>query len=505
MGRSFNWAPQSCPAYGQPTPASWVNISINKWQQKDHENWDNYAHNAHRFWPILFNQNVEYVSYHFWNFNVPVGDSFSITHRNGTATYDNNNRPPDPAGPFLTKTTSGHTGATYLEHEWTANDADNDQGYKIDYLLLNCLSDPIQPANTTFVQRNRGYNGVLLGTDDVIWVWTVQPQGKEMSILLWPENPAPGTDLDLFLSVDPAKTLPNPNDPSSYTHLSAASGTIPELILLDAPQSGDRNVYIAVGSWNGSSQFRFYANVHAPGHAQQLNVRTDFPPLNPQHMATIRNQLRMIAQAQYFATDGRHFIKRFDLYWTPMSNPPQPFINYSGVNGNSDPTCWSGPNVLNGEWCKIDFRYINFTANSWCGNNCEPAANPLCSCEGSQVFNHEFAANVGAHELGHCFYGLPDEYNWFYACGHSTMRFGGEGMNMVDYCDAINGGKNVPPPWYYIAHPSNQNNWACIESNFPSEPAYPFEYTPDPFYDTCDQSDPLNPFERWVDIVEHWP
>ena len=74
-------------------------------------------------------------------------------------------------------------------------------------------------------------------------------------------------------------------------------------------------------------------------------------------------------------------------------------------------------------------------------------------------------------------------------------------LNMVDFCDINNGGRN--PPAGFTGHPAGDNNWDLLESRFPSSPAYPSAFTPDPFYRTCDQADGDEPFASYIEIVEH--
>jgi hypothetical protein len=42
-----------------------------------------------------------------------------------------------------------------------------------------------------------------------------------------------------------------------------------------------------------------------------------------------------------------------------------------------------------------------------------------------------------------------------------------------------------------------------LESQFPSNPAYPTSYTPDPFFKTAPQSASDEPFSSFITITEH--
>lgn len=384
------------------------------------------------------------------------------------------------------KTTGNHTGATYLEQRWVTNGSGNNSvGYKIDRVCLNCLTDPPTAANTTYVLQNWGYDGVLMDTDDVIYVWTNQPANHEMSIVLWPRSYA---DFDVYASA--STSLPSP---SNFQWSSTGGSNRSELIVIPSyPET--RPIYIAIGSFSGEGAFRFYVNSHAPGYPQSIRVTTDWNP-SETHKAIIRTLIKKMIQAVYYSTDGRHLIRYVDVYWN--EGVSEPYINFSGLQSPNH--CIGGQ----ASWCSSGLgEHINLTSLNWCGNGCQPKLNPSCACVNTQAFNEGWAGNLAAHEVGHCYHGLPDEYSADYACGHSQMEdVIDTALNQVDYCTIVNGGKDVRPgkTGHYFAF----NNWACVEYKYPSNPAYNTSHTPDAYFKTTNQAQGDAPFSQYIYIVEH--
>jgi hypothetical protein len=351
---------------------------------------------------------------------------------------------------------------------------------------MQCLSNPPTPANTTFVHPNLAYDGYLLDTDDVVYVYTTQPANEEMSLLLW----TLGTNADFDLYASTTDSLPVVT--SQYT--SRQGGNRADLIVIP-PSSTQRTIYIAIGSYSGSGQFRFYANAHAPGYPQTIYVVTDWLT-SASHKSVIRNQLKKIQQVQYYATDGRHFIRDFEVHWNkPGSNQyPKPILVWTGfaAAGNK---CYPGDHVT------FDPGFNSF--QSWCNGLCYPATDSSCVCTNTQSYNEFFATSAGAapHEIGHCFYGLGTEEYWSqYGCGHSLMADRPNDFNMVDYCSTINGGTN--PPSGRSSHDTYVDNWPIMEALHPSNPPFDTNYTPDPFWRTASQDDSDVPFSNYLTINE---
>lgn len=267
--------------------------------------------------------------------------------------------------------------------------------------------------------------------------------------------------------------------------------------------TGERWIYIAIGSWSGEGQFRFYANVHSNGDtlseyasSQAIGVTT-FPPTSGEK-DLIRTQMKKITQAVYFATDGRHLIKNWLIDWDNRPGYPQCVDNiyqvfgavfcWSKVHHTSDRCCFNGTGA-----CGTGGKFIEFNTKNWCG------CTVPCSCGMTDEEIQHWAGAGAVHEYGHCKYGIRDEYYPANNCVHSIM--GGDIRNNLDFCNIINGGVE---PWPgTTAHLNSENNWDCLRNRMPNYIPYPSDTTPDAFYRITEQSTGDQPFDTIVTIVEY--
>jgi len=498
-----------------PWPAA-IGVNISMDQQALHY-WgpSKYANRTVRLWPLAFSQNVDAVSFNFAKFQLGTyndDDTWSLHHEGGTSLRGREmNGQLGWWGAYYTKHNAAHT-HSYVELGWNSGVyGDNGEGYKIGQLGVACVSNPSQADNTLYLMRNTPYDAVLLEQGDVIYAWTRQPKDHEMVIVLWPIDLEPSSDFDLFIGLSTAKKKPSfySNDGSSTRGVDPLTGvTYPELVHLDPPAS-DRDVFISAGAYSGRGHFRLYANVLSKNHPKQYNVVTDWYPSTADKLQIKRN-LRKLSQAIHWATDGRNLIKRWDVYWnTPYYNYLKPFARFTeGQTSNqcffSGPT-WTGP-----------ADHLNWTAINWCGCNRDPATggNPSCPCTTSQDFYDRWGSETGLHEMSHCLYFVDDEtlgQTSAGGCGHSLMPGAGKAYNAhtVDYCDSLNGGKDYDPPTWF-GHDVALNQWAHLESTWPSVPAKNPLQTPDAFYATGTVGsfyEPYDdqPFRTLIQIVEHEP
>jgi len=492
---STSWAPQSCPT--EPNKPRVAQISINKWQAKEYDTRGRYADNTIRPWVMVFSQNVRYVGPVFEKFLVADElDRLQITHTGGTTTYSWGTEPPQgtPVGPFQVKPGPDYATTKYLEWKWTTGSDHTQEGYDINRIMIMCTGQNPPAQNNTWVMRNHPYDGYLLDTNDVIYLWTKQPAGYEMGFLLWPYLDQGVQNFDLCVSTN--HQLPSP----STGECSLLPAFRPDMVVLPAwgqPGQGERNVYIAIGSQEGSGQFRFYANVHTNELYPSMPAAAfvPFPPTEA-HKEQIRTQMRKISQAAYFATDGRHLIREWfvnwdyaipggpgiwlgpQFFWSP-DNLPDECVECGCSTPCCDPDGW------------IRFSAGTLADSGWCG--CDPR---LVTCQACPNYlqwrNEEWAAEFAVHEMGHCIYGVDDEYLGCSGsgdhCGHSIMgesNFSYEAQNN-DFCDSSNGGKD---PWggCTSGHPVGDNNWDCIKSRLENYVGFPSQWTPDAFYQTAPQ------------------
>jgi hypothetical protein len=499
------WYPATCSSSAYTSvPAA---LSIDRWQPI---HWPtlptrNYARRTNTpWWALLFNQNVRDISFQFDGFATgSIFDSLKLLHAGGTTKWWTLNVPPSVAGPY---SINPHLGATYAHLQWHTDDLGVGLGYDIPEVRVRCTDWPSTPGIEVYAHPNQPYDGFLLATNDVIWVYTLQRANRELSIYLDPvdDGVSANADFDLLVSVDPSSRLPPISSMPPGSQISNLGGATPEMVLLPAP-SVDRYVYVAIGSYSGSGRFRFYANEIEPNHQDTIHVYTDFTP-QPHHRQAIRNSLRKLAAAIYFSTDGRHLIREFEVTYNFSGTRQDPSMVYLGQNKDGRCYCFGGAH----SWCNSvyptnPFTYISYRANHWCG--CEPSINPTCSCTDTDAFHEQFATNAGIHEYGHCFLGLPDEdpaqHPDGHSCGHSMMnagRIGGNVQNKVDLCTERNAGYDPDPGT--TGHSSSESGWACVQSSYSSTPAVSAQNSPDPYWQTGRVALSDYPFNRYLTITE---
>jgi hypothetical protein len=506
---TYNWAPTQCSQHPYSAQTIDVDISVDRWQAKSMKKGEEgyYSHNIKRNWPLLFSQHVKQVSFEYDKWSVPwwdLDDRFFVEHKNGYQTNGFIWIPPlhSPIGPFEVKTTNGSAGK-HVNLGWITNNQWHGLGFKVDKLHLWC-APPTPVTNSQWIKRNHPHDGVLQDTGDVIYGWTKLPANRSMSVVVWPVEVSAIADFDLFVSSTTSKPSNSNNQWGSKKSISSATGKmIPEMVVIE-PVGHDRNIYIAVGSYLGSGQFRLYANVHGKNFPSTVRVVTQFSPTQQQR-TTMNNKLRKLVQAVYWGTDGRHLIRKFEI-WNNMTDWPTgvtyPYLLFKGRAAANQ--CIGGADGSIGEYCKLtSYGHISYSATEWCG--CEPEINVGCNCtRTSQNAAKNWAAMPALHEFGHCYYGLPDEKfdkpppN---VCGHTIMTYHQHPVrdNNVDFCDHNNGGKNTfygPDP----GHPPYKNNWDCINKNYKPYVAYDHENTPDPFYAVTEIADSDEPFAKFTKL-----
>src|SRR5262249_31974013 len=141
--------------------------------------------------------------------------------------------------------------------------------------------------------------------------------------------------------------------------------------------------------------------------------------------STILQDLAQSTGGHYGATDGTGLINQWDLY-------------------NNDTTC-GGPGCPLLLWAQETCDSWGF----WGGAGCAGSGACNFGNRGEHVNLCDWvpldgAAPVGVsvtHELGHCLYTMPDEYNQPYDggnhCGHTVMN-GPIWDNNIDYCTEAN-------------------------------------------------------------------
>ncbi|MCC6746809.1 MAG: hypothetical protein IT371_04065 [Deltaproteobacteria bacterium] len=497
------WYPVQCAG----TTTYPADISILHYQAKDLHSEDNvYANSVTRPWRMLFSQNVTNVRLRFasaQSFNIEAYfDGLDLTYRNGTRTWHNMSVP--PFSPNLTEAfnvfgAGAETG--YLDFKWRTDAFDNFMGYNVDGLRPACHNQGA-PANNLFVQSNYPHEALLLGDGDVIYVYLWQPPGYDLGLVLWPSEANPASDFDVYAST--TATLPSATNSQWGSAMGAGHPEFIKIPAFTGPNA--RRVNIAIGSYSGAGQLRFYANLHTPASSpacpNAITVRTNFAPTTAQKLH-IKNLLRKTTQAFYFATDGRHFIDTWNVQWNNPSTSFYPtgmmFMKETGLPNQ----CYGLQHTCDNEYG----AYVMLEHSAWCG--CDPTSPSCASCAAdktTQDATRNWAADTSTHELGHCIYHLADEYlgGGLYqgGCGHSIMSSPASvvAKNGVDFCDANNAGRDPQPG--ESGHSVARNNWGCMQSRCPSFVPYPNNATPDPFYWTASQAVLDYPFGQYITINE---
>jgi hypothetical protein len=361
-------------------------------------------------------------------------------------------------------------------------------------MYINCAQNSMTTNDFT-VNVNFPCDGYLFGTGDVIYVRAWQPANREMGVVLWPDNSS--DDFDVFVNIDSGNIRPTPY---LYDYRGIEGTGKNELVIIPAA-SASRWVYIAIGSYSGTGQFRFYANIHESDYPQTIYTSTNFAPTADQK-AQIRKLMRKLAQAVYFGTDGRHFISNFEMYW----NATPPVDNY--LRWQPD-----GPNHAGGvSNCSGSTGYAIYSPANWCSGSAPHLSSP---CTLTSDDDMEFwAGDVGLHEFAHVYYKLDDEYHSTGNCGHTLMAARTNARKAYlatgpDFCAYHHGGKD--PVSGTTGHSQLASNWMCIHSVYNHAlfnvygsgpwPTLP-EWTPDRFYRTESHSS-CGAFCKRIIITEH--
>lgn len=282
-------------------------------------------------------------------------------------------------GSVLWTNTSWSFGGTRALLNFTTDFSVTYEGVYLDQMQVCSYLSAIDTHGPNTFDLKRRYHGVLLGTDDVVYLQFTASASNHYPVTLW-EDTSAGHDFDLYARCG---ALPTPtqydwigfsgND-QEYVDITGCNGT----------------VYLAVSAFNGSGPFSIVRGIHGPGgHISNLRAGTDFSASAAQ-MSMFASTLQGGARHFYGSTEGEQIMSQIDLY------------NSAGCGATS---CGGLP-------CDICFRNTSGTANA--------------SCNGSvNVFTSYWADPEGlSHEFGHFKFCAGDEYTnggGTWECGHSNM------------------------------------------------------------------------------------
>lgn len=262
-------------------------------------------------------------------------------------------------------------------------------GARINAARVCCQSTvPSGGSGSSYVRPYLRYQGALLGTNDVVYLYADNGQGEfpscgnHKTLAVWSDTP--GTDFDVYVrcNVRPTETqwdyIGYSVGSQEFVHIPGGECTCP----------GSWN--IAVHSYSGSGQFNLVWAEHYPSQHRNITAGTDFSASSSQ-MDVFENTLRGAARRFFGATEGTQMIARIDL-----------------CNNASCNNC-------GGSKCNLCFHNQNGTANS-----------PICGSSWVDVYQtyHGYPAGI-AHEWGHKYFCAEDEYeegSGLHYCGHSIMN-----------------------------------------------------------------------------------
>ena len=308
--------------------------------------------------------------------------------------------------PPMTNSGSAAGDPWLVDLNYVTDKANPSQGFTIDSATItSCATAPI-PVQNIYDVAERRVIGILTGTDDTLYYSYPPPKVVPPGIQLGPQSlhialtTAPSltnTNFDIYLSCGSVPTA------SSYMVAGVSPGSQEFIDVLLLTQCLSR-WYIAVNSAQGAGAFEL--NV-VYGADQPVCVRFENGSFTKAQEDSLRNQVLKSVGGVFGSTGGV-------VLMTPIQ-----FIN--DVNADCDNSIISNPGATNG------FRHVNLKAS--CGRSSTAsqedygnAHSDLCTdytLSGGTIGAHR----ILAHEMGHLFWSLPDEYNDAHGaqCGHSMM------------------------------------------------------------------------------------
>lgn len=292
----------------------------------------------------------------------------------------------------------------------------NSTGFTMDTATVQSCRPPIV-LDAAQLTPSRHNGGLLLGTSDTVYFQAAAAgAGKKLNVAMWSD--VPGVDFDLFARCNAYPTT----DQWDYR---GYSGDAQEFLSMDSSRCGPGGTwYIAVNSYSGKGMFHLTSGVSFASQELTVRVTTEQNESAATIDAIADTMLRGM-RVLYGMTEGGFLVNQIQV-----CNKP--------VNG----TCPGSPSVVFKRSCTRSFAsggVISMCLPQW--------TDPL----------------VVAHEAGHAYLALPDEYQDVNGgsqaqCGHTMMSMIAWWMNNL-----CKGGNHTKDPlWGAPAMSGIGNGWTAL-------------------------------------------
>lgn len=381
----------SCSSTTQIPLGTNLSTATNDWQKASGTS--NLSNHLRYEGTLAANPNVSLLRLWASSFNLENGyDKFSLIDQYGTTDYTGS-----MVGPLNAYPANGGIASYRL----TTDSSVGSSGFNMSWVSASCTPgrsdfDVTTPDFLTHV-------GVLLATQDTVYHRTSPaPSGSDINVALWRDTDA--VDFDLYARCGARPT------PTTHYAVSWQSGAH-EYLQLPAAACPSGAWFFAVNSYSGSGAYKLLWNYAKTGGEQNVCYFNEATTAQKQQFqTTFYNAQRIL----FGMTQGEFVQPVFAL-------KPESQCVPSAVNISITSSCAGSPSPFGGSY-SFPFAYVKICPDCW--------ANPNCV----------------AHELGHGYLGLADEYNASGSpnCGHSIMNSAFWGWN-TDLCNSSNHGRDPSP------------------------------------------------------------
>jgi hypothetical protein len=412
---------------------------------------------------FVANQYVSQLDFHFTAVSVESGYDYVYGGRWDSSVPDFQDTHSSTGAPLVpfTWSVSAAGSNSFMSHPGRvrlyADQSITGTGFSVDYIDAASCS-----ANNTTLTRNLGIGerttGLLLGTDDVVYMKFVMPPDGHGSVALWGDpNNASNTDIDLYMRCGALPTQ------STYDFRSYRPGTSEFLHFTTTDCSSGNTWYVAAHAYNGKGVF----NIMPSGHysARHYDLHVGMAADSGTAVASSFNTYwRNAARGIYGATKGAEFIEYIYNHTTKEPSTSD------GRCGNPLTPCASMIDLDN------TGGQSRSTANGATTLQCSNSRTKCVAYLGQQA-----SVQDAHHEWGHVWFRLPDEYSGIPVkgqCGCSKM---GKTTHLHNFCMSTNHTYDPDPG---AASYTGVNMWNIM--NFTSGISYRAPATTPDAYDFVD-------------------